>query len=124
MVPGDCPVAAIGTDPDDEKYIAAAIEGRAAFVVSGDLDFWSLVSMRGTVRHAPSFPGPASVYLIVRSLAASWSRRRMFTARGSDADVTMVIVRMIASGSRPTSSRVGPARTPITRSRGGKKRRR
>ena len=27
-----------GKDPDDDKYIAAAIEGRASFVVSGDPD--------------------------------------------------------------------------------------
>lgn len=31
-------IAAISDDPDDDKYIAAAIEGRATFVVSGDTD--------------------------------------------------------------------------------------
>lgn len=34
----DRSIAAISTDRDDDKYIAAAIEGRASFVVSGDPD--------------------------------------------------------------------------------------
>ena len=38
IVPGEYQVAGISTDPDDDKYIAAAIEGRAPFVVSGDPD--------------------------------------------------------------------------------------
>jgi putative PIN family toxin of toxin-antitoxin system len=38
MVAGEQPVARISADPDDDKYIAAALEGRAAFVVSGDPD--------------------------------------------------------------------------------------
>jgi putative PIN family toxin of toxin-antitoxin system len=38
MVAEEQPVARISADPDDDKYIAAAIEGRAAFVVSGDPD--------------------------------------------------------------------------------------
>ena len=36
MIPGEYRVAGISDDPDDDKYVAAAIEGRAAFVVSGD----------------------------------------------------------------------------------------
>jgi putative PIN family toxin of toxin-antitoxin system len=36
MVPGEHEVARVSADPDDDKYVAAAIEGRAAFVVSGD----------------------------------------------------------------------------------------
>ena len=38
MVAGEQPVARISADPDDDKYIATAIEGRATFVVSGDPD--------------------------------------------------------------------------------------
>jgi putative PIN family toxin of toxin-antitoxin system len=38
MVAGELPVGRISADPDDDKYIAAAMEGRAAFVVSGDPD--------------------------------------------------------------------------------------
>ncbi len=32
----DHEIEAVSKDPDDDKYIAAAIEGRASFVVSGD----------------------------------------------------------------------------------------
>lgn len=35
---GDRPIEAVSEDRDDDKYIAAAIEGRASFVVSGDPD--------------------------------------------------------------------------------------
>ncbi len=31
-------IEAVSQDPDDDKYIAAAIEGRASFVASGDPD--------------------------------------------------------------------------------------
>lgn len=34
-------------DPDDDKYIAAAIEGRAGFVVAGDSDVLDLKSYEG-----------------------------------------------------------------------------
>lgn len=34
----DQPIEAVSKDPDDDKYIAAGIEGRASFVVSGDPD--------------------------------------------------------------------------------------
>ena len=34
----DRQIGAVSRDPDDDKYIAAAIEGRASFVVSGDPD--------------------------------------------------------------------------------------
>lgn len=33
---GEYEVRGVSEDPDDDKYIAAAVEGRAAFVVSGD----------------------------------------------------------------------------------------
>ena len=38
LVGGDVEVPRLSSDPDDDKYIAAAIEGRAAFVVTGDPD--------------------------------------------------------------------------------------
>ena len=34
----DQQIESVSKDPDDDKYIAAAIEGRASFVVSGDPD--------------------------------------------------------------------------------------
>lgn len=36
IVNGDWVLADIGEDPDDVKYIAAALEGRADFLVTGD----------------------------------------------------------------------------------------
>lgn len=38
LVAGDYEVAGASKDPDDDKYIAAAIEGRAGFLVAGDSD--------------------------------------------------------------------------------------
>jgi putative PIN family toxin of toxin-antitoxin system len=36
VVPGERSASVVAADPDDDKYFAAAIEGRASFVVSGD----------------------------------------------------------------------------------------
>jgi hypothetical protein len=36
VVPGERRVAVVAADPDDDKYLAAALEGRASFLVSGD----------------------------------------------------------------------------------------
>ena len=36
MVAGEVVIDRLSADPDDDKYVAAAIEGRAGFVVSGD----------------------------------------------------------------------------------------
>jgi len=36
LVAGDVEVASVCSDPDDDKYVAAAIAGRAPFVVTGD----------------------------------------------------------------------------------------
>ena len=36
LVPGTDPVSGVSKDPDDDKYLAAAVEGRASFVVTGD----------------------------------------------------------------------------------------
>ena len=38
LVSGGYQRSGVSQDPDDDKYIAAAVEGRAAFVVAGDLD--------------------------------------------------------------------------------------
>jgi putative PIN family toxin of toxin-antitoxin system len=38
LVPGEYALHGVSTDPDDDKYIAAAVEGRATFVVTGDPD--------------------------------------------------------------------------------------
>jgi len=45
----DHEISAVSEDPDDDKYIAAAIEGRASFVVSGDPELLN-VKERGGVR--------------------------------------------------------------------------
>jgi putative PIN family toxin of toxin-antitoxin system len=47
FVPGDHEMSAVSEDPDDDKYLAAAIEGRAAFVVSGDPDLVDLKEHEG-----------------------------------------------------------------------------
>ena len=36
LVPGASQLAGVSKDPDDDKYLAAAVEGRASFVVTGD----------------------------------------------------------------------------------------
>jgi len=38
LVPGEYRMSGVSDDPDDDKYIAAAVEGRAVLVVSGDPD--------------------------------------------------------------------------------------
>lgn len=38
LVPGDYRVTGVSNDPDDDRYIAAAVEGRAVLLVSGDAD--------------------------------------------------------------------------------------
>jgi uncharacterized protein len=47
LVAGDVEVASVCGDPDDDKYLAAAIEGRAAFVVTGDPDLVTLGEHEG-----------------------------------------------------------------------------
>ncbi len=43
----DRQIGAVSRDSDDDKYIAAAIEGRASFVVSGDPDLLALKEHEG-----------------------------------------------------------------------------
>jgi putative PIN family toxin of toxin-antitoxin system len=38
VVPGEHDIFGVCRDPDDDKYLAAAVEGRATFVVTGDSD--------------------------------------------------------------------------------------
>ena len=40
-------LSGVCADPDDDKYIAAAIEGRAAFVVTGDRQLLALIEHDG-----------------------------------------------------------------------------
>jgi putative PIN family toxin of toxin-antitoxin system len=47
LVAGEHSVDGASTDPDDDKYIAAAIEGRAGFVVAGDSDLLDLKEYEG-----------------------------------------------------------------------------
>jgi putative PIN family toxin of toxin-antitoxin system len=46
-VEGILRVNAVAEDPDDDKYIEAALEGRARFIVTGDAHLRSLKSYRG-----------------------------------------------------------------------------
>lgn len=46
-VEGILRVKAVAEDPDDNKYIEAALEGRAQFIVTGDSHLKSLKSYRG-----------------------------------------------------------------------------
>jgi len=47
LVPGERNVAGTSKDPDDDKYIAAAIEGLAGFIVAGDSDLLDLKEYEG-----------------------------------------------------------------------------
>lgn len=47
LITGDFKTGGVSEDPDDDKYIAAAIEGRAAFVVTGDPDLLDIGEHEG-----------------------------------------------------------------------------
>lgn len=47
IVEGKVAVSAVADDPDDNKYLAAALEGRAEFVVSGDTHLLDLHEHQG-----------------------------------------------------------------------------
>jgi predicted nucleic acid-binding protein len=42
LVAGAQQLSGVCKDPDDDKYVAAALEGRAAYVVTGDRAFLDL----------------------------------------------------------------------------------
>ena len=42
LIPGEFTVRGVSRDPDDDKYLAAAAEGRANVVVSGDPDLLAI----------------------------------------------------------------------------------
>jgi len=42
VVAGEHEISGVSRDPDDDKYLAAAVEGRATFVVTGDPDLLDL----------------------------------------------------------------------------------
>jgi uncharacterized protein len=47
MVAGDHPVTSVSEDPDDDIYIAAALEGRCSYIVSGDPDLLTVGEHEG-----------------------------------------------------------------------------
>jgi putative PIN family toxin of toxin-antitoxin system len=47
LVTGRYAIPSLSEDPDDDKYVAAAIEGRATFVVTGDPDLLTLKQHEG-----------------------------------------------------------------------------
>lgn len=47
LVAGEYELRGVSKDPDDNKYIAAAVEGRAAFVVAGDRDLLGVKEHEG-----------------------------------------------------------------------------
>ncbi len=47
LVEGDADVSGVCTDRDDDKYLAAAVEGRADFVVTGDQRFLVVETYEG-----------------------------------------------------------------------------
>ena len=47
LVAGDYEMSAASVDPDDDKYLTAALEGRATLVVTGDPDLLALEEHQG-----------------------------------------------------------------------------
>jgi putative PIN family toxin of toxin-antitoxin system len=47
LVAGDYTMSLVSPDPDDDKYLAAALEGRATLVVTGDPDLLALEEHQG-----------------------------------------------------------------------------
>jgi predicted nucleic acid-binding protein len=52
----------VSRDPDDDKFLEAAIEGRAQYVVTGDKDLLGLKTYRGV-----RFVAPAAFLTILRT---------------------------------------------------------
>jgi uncharacterized protein len=53
LVSGTYAIPALSEDPDDDKYVAAAVEGRASFVVTGDPDLLTIGEHAGVRIVAP-----------------------------------------------------------------------
>lgn len=53
LVAGERESVGVSKDPDDDKYIAAALEGRAQFVVGGDSDLLNLQEYEGVRMVSP-----------------------------------------------------------------------
>lgn len=47
VVPGDYQVEGVSTDPEDDKFLACALEGRATCIVTGDPDLLNLGRYHG-----------------------------------------------------------------------------
>jgi uncharacterized protein len=47
LVAGEYALHGVSDDPDDDKYIAAAVEGRASFIVTGDPDLLAIKEHAG-----------------------------------------------------------------------------
>lgn len=47
VLAGEHGIPAVSRDPDDDKYLAAAVEGRATFVVTGDPDLLDVREYEG-----------------------------------------------------------------------------
>jgi putative PIN family toxin of toxin-antitoxin system len=53
FVAGTRRIPPLSSDPDDDKYVAAALEGRATFVVTGDPDLLDLRAHEGVRMVSP-----------------------------------------------------------------------
>lgn len=54
LVSGTLPISGIRPDPDDDKYVAAAVEAGAAFVVTGDRDLLAVAEFRAVRIASPA----------------------------------------------------------------------
>ncbi len=62
FVAGEYEIAGVSGDPDDDKYIAPAVEGLAEFIVTGDADLLALTAHEGIRIISPrAFLGRLSV---------------------------------------------------------------
>ena len=50
---GDYDVSGASADPDDDKYVAAALEGRATYLVTGDPDLLDVGEHAGVYTVTP-----------------------------------------------------------------------
>jgi uncharacterized protein len=58
MVPGELILSSVCRDPKDDLFIACAVEGRAAYLVTGDADLLDMMAYQGvTMIRAYDFVG-------------------------------------------------------------------